>query len=263
MPYDNFATLEAEFPVKLISAWTQSSPFLLKIDRKSDIGRSDFARRYHFLLAGRPVYIERCGYYVRRTGMKDVFLLDQQMYNLLEAMDSFNSLPADQKDLQASWITFAKVKGCAAEVGAALDTTLAKNDVVVPSTIGLDMREDESGALSFLPNSREFASEEFHNVFERNPGVEKLYSLDRPGLGRIRIVLTNDQQEVLRRMKRVRWVTGPLAERLKRNPEQAFDGIADKVELPITVLDENNLRVTIPRIRNARSLVGCLTAIAL
>lgn len=232
VPYRNFEAIREDMPVSLIGAWSPHSPLLLKIDRKSDLGRSDFLYRYEFLLAGRPVHIDRLGYYVRRAGSAEVFLLDFQMYSLVEAMDAFNALTPEAKTPQASWLTFAKVKGCAKEVGASLDSTLRNNDVIVPSTLGLDMREDQDGALTFLPKCAELASEEFHQVFERNPGAEKLYSLDRPGLGRVRIVLTDEQQEVLRRMKRVRRVKGDLKESLKRDPVQVFDGIADQIDLP-------------------------------
>lgn len=230
--YSNFEAIQNDMPVSLTGAWTPHSPFLLKIDRKSDLGRSDFQYRYAFLLAGRPVHVDRLGYYVRRAAATEVFLLDFQMYSLVEAMDAFNALPPAAKTPQQSWLTFARVKGCAKEVGAALDSTLRNNDVIVPSTLGLDMREDEDGALTFLPRCEELAQEEFHQVFERNVGAEKLYSLDRPGLGRVRIVLTDEQHQVLQRMKRVRRVKGELRERLKQEPVQAFDGLADHIDLP-------------------------------
>ena len=232
VPYENFEAIQREMPVSLIGAWSPHSPFLLKIDRKSDLGRSDFQYRYTFLLAGKPVHVDRLGYYVRRAASTDVFLLDFQMYSLVEAMDSFNALAPAAKTPQESWLTFAKVKGCATEVGAALDSTLKNNDVIVPSTLGLDMREDEDGALTFLPKCAELAEEDFHQVFERNAGAETLYSLDRPGLGRVRIVLTDEQHQILQRMKRVRRVKGELKERLKQDPVQAFDGIADQIDLP-------------------------------
>ena len=232
VPYQNFQTIDSEMPVSFTKAWAQPSPFLLKIDRKSDIGRKDFEYNYQFLLAGRPVHLDRFGIYVRRAGANDVFILDQQMYSLVEAMDSFNALQPQQKTLQKSWLTFAKVKGCANDVGAMLDATLQKNDVVVPSTIGLDIREDADGAISFLPKCPELASREFHQVFERNPGAEKLYSLDRPGLGRVRIVLSDEQHEVLRRMKRVRRVTGETKQGLLQDPAQVFEGVIDHIELP-------------------------------
>jgi SNF2 family DNA or RNA helicase len=232
VPYRDFQTIDTEMPVSLTSAWSPHSPFLLKIDRHSDLGRSDFQYRYGFLLASRQVHVDRVGYYVRRAASNEVFLLDFQMYSLIEAMDVFNALPPGAKTPQESWLTFAKVKGCAKEVGATLDSTLQNNDVIVPSTLGLDMKEDDDGSLSFLPRCAELAGKEFHQVFERNAGAEKLYSLDRPGLGRVRIVLTDEQHEVLRRMKRVRRIKGDQKESLKRDPGQAFDGVAEHVDLP-------------------------------
>ena len=138
--FESFETIQREMPVSLIETWTPHSPFLLKIDRKSDLGRPDFQYRYTFLLGGSPVYVDRLGYYVSRPASAEVFLLDQQMYSLVDAMDVFNSLTPEEKTPQTSWLTFAKVKGCAAEVGATLDSTLRNNDVIVPSTLGLDMR---------------------------------------------------------------------------------------------------------------------------
>lgn len=251
VPYGNLETIGAEMPVSFPIVWVQPSPFLLKIDRKSDVGRKDFEYKYQFLLGGRPTHLDRLGPYVKRAGTDVVFVLDQQMYSLVDVMDSFNALPLESKTLQESWLTFARVKGCANHVGATLDATLQKNDVVVPSTIGLDMREDADGALSFLPKCPELASEEFHQVFERNPGAEKFYSLDRPGLGRVRIVLTNEQHEVLRRMKRVRRVTGEKKQQLVRDPTQVFEGVIDHVELPYSerVLGIGEFRFTpVPRL---------------
>lgn len=230
--YGDFESISNEMPVGFTGAWTGHSPFLLKIDRRSDVGRADFQYRYAFILGGRQVHVDRLGYYVRRAGFAEIFLLDTQMYSLIEAMDAFNALPSDQKTPQQSWLTFAKVKGCAAAVEALLDSTLERNDVVIPSQLGLDMREDADGGLTFLPKCAELATEEFHQVFERNPGAERLYTLDRPGLGRVRIVLTDAQHEVLKRMKRVRGVRGELKEELRRNPVQVFDGVADQVDLP-------------------------------
>jgi hypothetical protein len=231
IPYRNFDEIDS-IQNGITSAWTLPSPFLLKIDRRSDLGRSDFLYKYNFLSGGIPIWIERLGYYLRREGENRIFRLDQQTYALVEAMDRFNALPPDQKTTHESWLTLAKVKGSASEVGADLDSVLRANDVVVPSSIGLDIYEDEGGRLTFLPRCPELANEDFRNVFERNPEAQSLYSLDQPGLGRVRIVLSDTQQEVLRRMKRVRRLTGPLKESVRQNPAQVFDGILDSVELP-------------------------------
>lgn len=229
--YEDFGAVESA-EIGLTSAWVPGSPFILKIDRHSDIGRPDFRYRYEFMTSARPVYLDRLGYYIRPVGDQRVFRLDGQVYALVESMDRFNNLPDEARTQEESWLTFAKVKGCAEEIGASLDRTLQSNAVVVPSSIGLDIYEDDGGAITFLPRCPELETDEFRNVFERNPGAQGLYSLDRPGLGRVRIVLTEKQEEVLRRMKKVRRLRGPAKASVTENPAQVFDGVLDSVDLP-------------------------------
>ena len=130
------------------------------------------------------------------------------MYSLVEAMDSFNALAPEEKGSQRSWLDFANIKQWSREANAVLDATLLKNDVVIPSSIGLDLFEDADGALSFIPTCPELDNDSFRTVFERNREAEGLYTLDKPGLGKLRVVLTDRQLHVLERMKRVRRVTG-------------------------------------------------------
>jgi SNF2-related domain len=232
VPYSNFKEIDEQIPVSLVHAWSEPSPFLLQIDRKGDIGRPDFLYRYQLLLAGQRAYGDRVGYYFKRAGSGTVFRLDHQMFSLLEAMDRFNELAPEHKTAQTSWLCFAQIKGCAKEVGATLDQVLMKNDVVVPSVIGLDIHNNPDGTLSFLPKSESLATAEFQQAFERNSEAQNLYSIDQPGSGRLRVVLSDQQQEVLRRMKRIRRVSGAMKERIIANPEQVFDGVLESVELP-------------------------------
>ena len=123
------------------------------------------------------------------------------MYSLLEAMDAFNALAPEEKSPQRSWMDFAHIKRWSREANAALDATLLNNDVVVPSAIGLDLYEDPDGALSFIPTCPELDNLSFRTVFDRNNDVEGFYSLDQPGMGKLRVVLTEKQKQVLERMK--------------------------------------------------------------
>ena len=231
VPFANFDAVE-EVEIGITANWTPGCPYILRIDRHSDLGLPDFVYKYEFMTSARPVYLERLGYYVREFGEKQVFKLDKQAYALVEAMDRFNALSPTSKTQQESWLTFARVKGCADEVGAQLDRTLQSNTVIVPSSIALDIYEDEAGAITFLPRCAEVKTEDFRNVFERNNDAQGLYSIDGPGIHKVRVVLTDRQREVLRRMKRVRRLTGPQKSSLRDNPAQVFDGIIDSVELP-------------------------------
>jgi hypothetical protein len=49
IPYENFPEIETE-EFRLTTAFAPPSPFLLKIDRTSDIGRGDFRYRYQYLI---------------------------------------------------------------------------------------------------------------------------------------------------------------------------------------------------------------------
>jgi SNF2 family DNA or RNA helicase len=231
VPYTNFPEIEAE-EFRLTTAFAVPSPFLLKIDRSSDIGRPDFRYRYHYLLGTVLVPLQRFGFYVTRAATGEFFRLDDRMYSLLEAMDSFNSLAPEEKDPQRSWLDFANIKRWSHEVNATLDATLSKNDVVIPSSIGLDLYEDQDGALSFIPTCPELDNDSFRTVFDRNSEVEGFYSLDQPGMGKLRIVLTDRQRQVLQRMKRVRRITGEDKQKLRDDPRQVFDGLTGDVDLP-------------------------------
>ncbi len=230
LDYSNFEAIQKE-DFKITNAFTQASPFLLKIDRRDMVGQPQFSYRYSYMLGGSPVSVNRFGFYVERPATNHVYCLDGRMFALVEAMDDFNSLPPEEKTPQRAWMDFANIKRWAKEVHAALDATLLKNDVIVPSSIGLDLYEDQDGALSFIPVCAELENAEFRAVFVRNTSAEGLYSLDRPGLGRVRIVLTEKQQRVLETMKRVHRVTGEEKAALKADPSAVFDGIMGDVEL--------------------------------
>jgi len=230
-PYDSFLQIH-RLNFELTRLWTDWSPFLLEIDRTSDLGRKDFYYKYRFKLGSDEVPLERIGYYVRRVATGTIYHLDDQTYALVSAMDQFNSLPEDRKTKSASWLTFAKVKGCAEAVGADLDRYLASNDVVIPSRIALDIFPHRDGSISFVPRCKEISSDGFREAFLRNPDEQNVYSIDLAGNRRVRVVLDDEQREVLRRMKQAQHLRGEAKRSAIEHPEQYFDGVLDSVILP-------------------------------
>lgn len=229
IPFENFADVEA-FDIDITARWTTPCPFLLKIDRFSDIGTPTFAYRYEFLRAGAPVYLDRLGYYIRRAGKEVTYRLDSQTYALVNEMDQFNTAGAEAKAPRNAWLSFAKVKNCAREVGATLDATLQNNDVVVPSSLSLSMVGDDQGRLTFLPRCPEVGDGTFEHAFDRNATAEPFYSVPGSGGKRLRIILNDNQQEVLRRMKAVRKVEGKRRDELICDPGQIFEEVAQYVQ---------------------------------
>jgi hypothetical protein len=236
VPYDHFAELDRQ-EIKLHTLFSEPSPFLLHIDRVGVIGRPDFLYKFHYLLGGRPVPLQRMGYYLHRAASSQTFHLDANHFELLDAMERFNALPLAARNPQASWMAFADVKRLSSEVKATLDPWLGSNDVIVPSSIGLDFYEASDGSLSFIPTSSSLDNDDFRTVFERNPMAHGFYTLEKRGQGTVRIVLSEKQKAVLERMKRVQKVRGELKEAILRDPVQIFDGIAGDVEIPDSYSD--------------------------
>src|SRR5690606_33316583 len=118
-----------------------------------------------------------------------------------------------------------------AAVGAALDQHLATNDVVVPPQLALDVYAHEDGSISFVPKVPGLPPGEFQRAFLRSSEVRGVYDLDGSDGRRVRVVLTDRQQQVLERMRRVRRYRGKQRQDAERNPAQFFDGLLDAVEI--------------------------------
>jgi hypothetical protein len=230
--WQRFADLLRE-DVQLPFRWTTWSPLMLGIDRVSELGRPDFRYKYSFRSGSRDAGVQRVGYFLRRTQTGQLHHLDEQTFALVEAMDRFNALPPSERTQQAAWLTFGEIKGCSAAVGASLDRHLAETDVIVPSQIALDIyvHPDDPESISFVPKVAGVSDDGFREAFFRNRGAQGLYSVDSQGGGRVRVVLTERQREVLERMTAVRRVRGAARAEAERDPGRFFEGLRDVIDI--------------------------------
>jgi superfamily II DNA or RNA helicase len=231
IPYACFPQLRS-LEYRSTIRWTNWSPFLLSIAPIGDLGREDFRYRYRFRLGATEVSLRRLGYFVQREAHKEVYHLDDQTFALVEAMDRYNALPAISKTNRENWVTFSLIKDCASSVGASLDKLLQSNEVVVPSRIGVRIIEHHDGSISFVPRCECVPEEGFRNAFLARPNAEGVYSVDYHGGGRLRVVLDDEQREVLVRMKRLQRLSGDAKQDAVKNPAQFFDGLLGRVDLP-------------------------------
>jgi SNF2 family DNA or RNA helicase len=232
VPWERFPDLLRE-DIQLPFRWTTWSPLMLAIDRVSELGRADFRYKYSYRSGSRDAGVLRVGYFLRRNKTGQLHHLDEQTFALVDAMDRFNALPESERTQQAAWLAFGKVKGCSAAVGAALDQHLGKNEVVIPSQIALDIyvHPDEPDSISFVPKVAGVSDEGFREAFFRNKDAQGLYSVDAEGGRRVRVVLTERQQEVLERMTSVRRAKGAARTEAERDPARYFEGLRDVVSI--------------------------------
>ncbi len=230
VPWENYGTA-SEQGLSLTARFIEQSPFLLSVDRISDLGRRDFEYAFAFLLGGREVTVERVGYFVRHRVTGRIFELDPSTYRLVDAMSRHNGTPPGERSSASVWGAFAEVRDVAEGLGVRLDEHLAANRVIVPSSIVLEFELHDDGSLSFVPRCPELAADDFATVFKRNRNAERVYSMDGGDGARIRILLNERQHAVLERMKRVQRVQGEARAHALRTPEAYFDGVLEDVEI--------------------------------
>lgn len=209
IPYSSFPDVRRS-GIAITTRLVEWCPFLLRIERLSDIGRPDFRYRYSFIYKGQSIAFDRIGYFGVRVGSRTIYQLDDQTHALVSEMDRFNTLPPEQKTRAESWLAFSKVKECATDVGASLDRYLQSNDVIVPKSVHLDIHEWPDGSISFAPQVSGIEGDGLKRAFFHSPTVESFYSVDGPNNSRLRVVFDDRQTEVLQRMKAVHRAYGKL-----------------------------------------------------
>lgn len=206
------------------------APYTLELESSGWIGGETFRYHYRYYLGAQPVSLARMGSFVRR-GDGPVQRLDAQSYGLVEAIDAFNALAPDAKTGAEGFLRFAEVRGLAEGVGAQLDRLLAQERVVVPPRIGLDVMTHEDGRISFVPRLGGVIDAGFQAAFLGQGDVEAVYAIRDERGGRVRVILSDDQREVLRRMQRARRLGGQERAVALRDPQAIFDGVAGAVEI--------------------------------
>jgi SNF2 family DNA or RNA helicase len=68
-------------------------------------------------------------------------------------------------------------------------------------------------------------------AFAARNGVDEVYALDHATEGRVYVALNEQQREVLRRMQKVRRLSGADKTKVLREPQAVFDGVSDALDL--------------------------------
>ncbi|MGH7986701.1 MAG: DEAD/DEAH box helicase, partial [Candidatus Binataceae bacterium] len=206
-------------------------PFTLTLESSGALGHPNFRYHYRFHSGARAIYPRRIGCFLQHDGR--VYRLDASLFALLEAIDSFNAEPPERKIGGTAFIRFEKVKGLASAVGAQLDRFIAREKVLIASRVGLDLVLDPDGRISFAPKVDGAPDEPLRRAFFAADDAEEMYRIDDGEGGRMRIILDDEQREVLRRMQRVRHLGGAERAEVLRKPVALFDGVANHVDIDL------------------------------
>lgn len=228
IPYQDFAELERQ-EIDAFDGIVPYAPFTIELESSGALGREDFRYFHRFYLGSQVVHLERLGCFVKRR--ETVYRIDAQTFSLVEAIEGFNALSPEAKAGPDAFISFARMKGLAEGVGAQLDRYMAQERVLVPSRVGLDLVVEDAGRISFAPKIDGIPPDAMRQAFFALDDVEDVYSLDGTEGGRVRVVLDEMQREVLRRMQRVRHLSGAERAEVLRDPQVVFDGVAGGIDI--------------------------------
>ncbi len=226
IPHNQFAQLE-ENGVSAFEDLAPFMPFTLDVQSFGSLGLPDFRYRHRFYHGAQIVHPERMGSFLRFG--EDVYRLNGKTLELLEAIESFNSLSPEEKEV-SGYRNFAKVKELAESVGAILESHLLGQRVVISSHLAVEVRTDEQGRISFAPHIDGVSDDGLWDAFAARGVVDAVYTVHQDGQ-QVYVVLDDMQCEALRRMQTVRWLEGPEKIKALRDPVAVFDGVAEVIDL--------------------------------
>lgn len=224
--YPQFVELEAN-GIDAFENLCQWSPLTLELESTQWLGAADFRYIYRFHIGSSPVSFERHGCFLATNS--GYFRLDSDTFSLLQAIDKFNGASPDERTREAL-IQFHEIKGLASSVGAKLDRYLGSERVLLPSKLGVDIVPEDGGRISFVPKVEGVPQEGLVRAFFAEDDIESVYAIDDEAGGRIRVVFDEQQQEVLRRIQKVRHLSGRSKTEVMRDPSAVFDGVSAAVD---------------------------------
>lgn len=226
IPYSQFVQLETS-GIDAFENLCQWSPLTLELESTRWLGSPDFRYSYRFHKGSSPVSFERRGCFLAVQG--EVFRLDSDTFTLIEAIDRFNDSSVESKPDNAL-LRFHEIKGLAGSIGAKLDRYLGAERVLLPSKLGVDIVPEHGGRISFVPKVEGVPQDGLTRAFFAADDIENVYAVEDEGGGRIRVIFDEEQQEVLRRIQKVRHLSGQAKSTVMRDPSAVFDGVSGSVE---------------------------------
>ena len=197
-------------------------PFDLEIRSDKTLKETEFRYNYQFLQPDRKsLHPQRIGCVLRLTS-EWAYLLTNEQFALLEALDAFNNRETHDKNFEANLLEFAAIKGLAAKTGAALDGYLNQEEVVAPKTVRLRLRDAGDG-IEIIPDVDGVDPARFEEVFDENPTTKSVYNIPRPKGARTRLLFKNEQREALEDIKRYRRVSREELEEIAKQPQDYFN----------------------------------------
>ena len=152
------------------------------------------------------------------------YLLDEKQYELICAVEKFNSAEPEKKTPNFNFLAFAEIKTLAEEAGVYLDSYLGNENVLAPDKIKIEIVRNDEGFI-LQPSIETEDNEKFQNTFHKLRKVVDVYPVQRDSGERVRVVVKPEQKEGLEEIKKHggRQITAKEMQKFVGQPTEFFD----------------------------------------
>lgn len=193
--------------------------------RGKNLKQKDFQYIVTFCDIDENLFANRIGCIVRLV-QSTCYRLTKEQYNLLDVVDNFNNTKPEENAYIGNLIIFSEIKGLAEETGVLLDRYLNSNDVLSPKKISLRVDRIAENRLEIVPEIPGLdwqTNKDFLVKFDNQQQPENVYNIQHDGGKRIRVVISDDQKDALKSIKKHRIVSKQSAEEIQEHPHNFFD----------------------------------------
>lgn len=199
-------------------------PYTIYIQPKGLLRDSSFQYviSYRQSKLGRRFAVKREGAVINAGNCE--YLLRMEQLRLVEAIEEYNTLPIESKSLNGNLIAFSQIKELSELAQATLDKYLTKENVLVPSKLKIEVDKVGEDCYEVYPTIDSPFSDQFDRYLESREEVPDNLALTDDNNGRVRVVLDDDKQEQIRKIrKNYRRVSSKDLKELVENPALHLD----------------------------------------
>lgn len=199
-------------------------PFVIFIEADGILSQGSFKFKYgffDFVPNGNRLFFNRDGVVLKNN--ESQYLLSLSQFNVLVAIEAFNSLPESSRTFYNNLTCFADIKCLADDVATMLDGFLQSQNVLHPEKIKIDVAF-KNEILELKPKIDNLKQESLEKAFDLSPTIKPIYNIADENGGTTRLIIDDVQKEELKRLKCNRKISNhELIEVIVENPENYFD----------------------------------------
>jgi len=198
-----------------------SLPCSLVVSHRHSLGHPEFQLDLDFRLGGVRSYPELIGVFARLEG--SFYILTEEVWQLLDEVAALNAMTAEEKSTLPKVLRrWQSVDSAAGAADAEVDRYLREERVVTPSSVRIDVAQDDHGNASIVPSFEGVSADEMRHAYLIEDDIQDIYNVNAEAGGRVRVVISEDVKPVLEAVRQYRRLPPAEQAAVFSRPEALF-----------------------------------------